>query len=47
MVKAKKAEKRGVLGIKVVVVSIRSFYGKVARDMTGLAFTDRTRVEAD
>ena len=45
--KAKKAERRGLLGIKVVVVSIRSFYGKVARDMPGLAFTDRTGIEAD
>ncbi len=45
--KAKKAERRGLLGIKVVVVSIRSFYGKVARDMTGLAFTARTGIEAD
>ena len=45
--KAKKAERRSLLGIKVVVMLIRSFYGKVARDMTGLAFTGRISIEAD
>lgn len=40
MVKSNKAEMSSLLSIKVVVVSIKSLYRKVARDVKVIAFTE-------